>query len=82
LGIQGSPAFHHIVHHRQALPQYRIGHRQRVARVESMLAAWPGLALAGAAYRGLGVPQCIRSGQEAADSVLRYLAHANAVRPH
>ena len=73
LGIQGTPIFHHVVHHRQALPQYQVGHLQRVARIESLLAAWPGLALAGASYRGIGVPQCIRSGQEAADQVLQYL---------
>ncbi|GAA3397775.1 protoporphyrinogen oxidase [Cryptosporangium minutisporangium] len=57
-----------------ALPQYAPGHLDRVAAVRAALAAEPTLALAGAAYDGVGIPACIRSGQAAADQVLSALA--------
>ncbi|HVF20422.1 MAG TPA: protoporphyrinogen oxidase [Mycobacteriales bacterium] len=53
-----------------ALPQYAVGHVDRVARIESALDQLPGLALAGSAYRGVGVPACIRSGEQAAARIL------------
>ena len=57
---------------RQSLPQYRPGHLDRVAAVEACLASdTPGLAVAGAALRGVGLPACIRSGQTAAATVAR-----------
>jgi oxygen-dependent protoporphyrinogen oxidase len=54
-----------------ALPQYTPGHLARVAAVRDALP--PTVALAGAAYDGVGVPACVRSGQEAADRVVRGL---------
>ncbi|MFI5953542.1 protoporphyrinogen oxidase [Cryptosporangium sp. NPDC051539] len=57
-----------------ALPQYTPGHLGRVAAVRTALAGEPTLALAGAAYDGVGIPACIRSGQAAADQVLSALA--------
>ncbi len=56
-----------------ALPQYAPGHLDRVAAVRAALADQPGLALAGAAYDGVGVPACITSGENAAELVLAYL---------
>lgn len=59
---------------RQSLPQYRPGHLDRVAAAEACLASeTPGLAVAGAALRGVGLPACIRSGQAAAATVTRLL---------
>ena len=59
---------------RRSLPQYRPGHLDRVARVEACLASeTPGLAAAGAALRGVGLPACIRSGQRAAAAMARLL---------
>ena len=56
----------------RSLPQYRPGHLQRVAAVDACLAnETPGLAAAGAAFRGLGLPACIRSAQTAATTVAR-----------
>ncbi|MGH8925730.1 MAG: protoporphyrinogen oxidase [Acidimicrobiia bacterium] len=52
------------------LHQYRLGHLERVARAESALAAHPGLALAGAAFHGIGLNECIDSGRRAAEIVL------------
>ncbi len=56
-----------------ALPQYAPGHLDRVARARSLVAGLPPLALAGAAYDGVGIPACVRSGEEAADKVLTVL---------
>jgi len=56
-----------------ALPQYVPGHPDRVAAVRAAVAAHPGLALAGAGYDGVGIPICVRSGETAADEVLKTL---------
>lgn len=58
------------------LPQYAVGHLDRVRRVRTALAALPGLAVAGAAFDGVGVPACVGSGREAADTVLGALGAA------
>ena len=59
----------------RALPQYRPGHGQLVDRIEAALAhEMPGVVVTGAAYRGLGIPACIRQGNEAAAAVTQYLA--------
>jgi oxygen-dependent protoporphyrinogen oxidase len=55
------------------LPQYAPGHADRVATARSALAGLPGLALAGAAFDGVGIPACVTSGESAADSVLKHL---------
>jgi oxygen-dependent protoporphyrinogen oxidase len=52
-----------------AMPQYRVGHRKWVGSVESALAAHPGLLVAGASYGGVGVPDCVRQGREAAEAI-------------
>jgi oxygen-dependent protoporphyrinogen oxidase len=51
------------------LPQYAVGHVERVRRIREAVAAVPGLAVCGAAYEGVGIPACIRTGQAAADQV-------------
>jgi oxygen-dependent protoporphyrinogen oxidase len=61
---------------RYGMPQYVLGHPERLERIEAALERHPGLALAGAAYRGVGIPDCIDSGEEAARSVARALAAA------
>jgi protoporphyrinogen/coproporphyrinogen III oxidase len=53
------------------LPQYAVGHLDRVRRTREGVARHPGLAVAGAAYDGVGVPACARSGREAARSALQ-----------
>ena len=52
------------------MAQYVVGHLDRVQRIESMLKEWPGLVLAGNAYRGIGIPDCVRSGEAAVQQVL------------
>src|SRR5438067_2049154 len=69
-GITAAPELVRVHRHRLAMPQYVVGHLERVAAIEARVAAFPGLALAGAAYRGVGVPDCVRSGEAAADWVI------------
>ncbi len=54
----------------RTFPQYDSGHQERVKRIETRLASLPGLALAGAAYHGIGVPACIHDGEQAAQRLL------------
>lgn len=56
-----------------ALPQYAVGHLGLVSRVEEEVAALPGLELAGAAYRGVGIPACVASGRRAGAAVATHL---------
>jgi oxygen-dependent protoporphyrinogen oxidase len=55
------------------MPQYVLGHPERLARIERAVAEHTGLAVAGAAYRGVGIPDCIASGELAAESIARVL---------
>ena len=73
LGLTGTPALCHVSRHSSAMPQYHVGHLARIDRLEAAARRWPGLALAGNAYRGVGVPDCIRSGDEAARGLLQEL---------
>jgi oxygen-dependent protoporphyrinogen oxidase len=57
-----------------ALPQYNVGHLERVAAIRAAVARQPGLAVAGAAYDGVGIPACIATARKAADQVTAYLA--------
>ncbi|HWO42966.1 MAG TPA: protoporphyrinogen oxidase [Candidatus Eisenbacteria bacterium] len=74
LGIRADPLFSRIHRHAMAMPQYHIGHTERVERIEAQLAGFPGIALAGSAYRGVGIPDCIRSGEQAAERIVDRLA--------
>ena len=65
----------------RSMPQYEVGHLDRVARIEAELARRPGLFVAGAAYRGVGMADCVRQGAEAAGRVLDHLAGAPAATP-
>ena len=56
-----------------ALPQYTVGHVDRVARIRAGVASLPGLEVAGAAYDGVGIPACVASGRAAAEAVLTHL---------
>ena len=74
LGLTAEPARAWVARWERALPQYVLGHQQRLARIEARVAAHPGLALCGAAYRGVGIPDCIQSGETAAEHVAAALA--------
>ncbi len=74
LGIEQAPLFAEVSKWAQSMPQYHVGHLDRVKRIEERLASLPGLVLAGNAYTGLGIPDCIRSGESAADLIEELLA--------
>jgi protoporphyrinogen/coproporphyrinogen III oxidase len=70
LGITAPPVLTRLHRWPAAMPQYRVGHLTRVETIERVLAALPGLALAGAAYRGVGIADCVRAGEAAAEQAL------------
>ncbi len=70
LGLRATPLFARVYKWKSAMAQYGVGHLQRLDRIERLRRQLPGLALAGNGYRGIGVPDCIRSGREAAKQVL------------
>ncbi len=74
LGIKAAPVLARIHRHASAMPQYDLGHLERVTAIEEAAKSHPGLALSGNAYRGVGVPDCIHSGELAAESVFRALS--------
>jgi len=78
LGVRGEPELTRIVRYDRAMPQYHVGHLGRVARIEALTAALPGLELCGNAYRGVGLPDCIHSGETAAERLLATLTSPTA----
>jgi oxygen-dependent protoporphyrinogen oxidase len=72
LHIQHEPLVSRVYRWPRAMPQYQVGHLKRLAEIVRHLEQAPGIILAGAAYRGVGLPDCIRDGQTAAEAVLRY----------
>lgn len=70
LGAQAAPVEEHLARWPEAMPQYAFGHAMRVFEIEEAASRWPGLALAGNAYHGVGLPDSIHSGEQAADSLL------------
>jgi len=71
LGASGEPLVVQVDRWVGVMPQYHVGHAARIDLLEAALAAHPGLALAGAAYRGVGIPQVIASGRAAAERVVQ-----------
>ena len=76
--LKADPLFTRVYRWNGAMAQYGVGHLERLQRIESLLQNLPSLALAGNGYRGIGVPDCIRSGSEAANSVLLSVGLAEA----
>ena len=70
LGITAPPRFARSFVHLRAMAQYEVGHLARVAAIEAGLSRHAGLALAGNGLRGVGIPDCARSGETAADGIL------------
>jgi oxygen-dependent protoporphyrinogen oxidase len=70
MGLDAIPAFHSVARWPNAMAQYTVGHEQRVQRIESILKNIPGLHLAGNAYSGIGIPDCIKMGREAATKII------------
>ncbi|MBL8793109.1 MAG: protoporphyrinogen oxidase [Planctomycetia bacterium] len=73
-GISAAPVFQRIVRWDRAIPQYLVGHLDRVAWIEARTACHPGLFLTGNAYRGVALNDCTEQGQIIAEQVRRSLA--------
>jgi oxygen-dependent protoporphyrinogen oxidase len=70
MGIGAEPLFAFSNRWPEAMPQYTVGHAPRIAALEARIAAIPGLQLAGNAYHGVGIPDCIRSAKQAVERIL------------
>ncbi|MHB1418258.1 MAG: protoporphyrinogen oxidase [Bacillota bacterium] len=73
LGITASPHLARVYRWHKGMPQYTLGHLERVQTIEEGLTRHPGLYIAGGSYRGIGTPDCINSGTAAAEKALAYL---------
>jgi len=76
LGISEDPLFVEVAKWERSMPQYEVGHLDRVNEIERLAGELPGLTLAGNAYRGAGIPDCVRSGEAAAEALIAHCARA------
>jgi oxygen-dependent protoporphyrinogen oxidase len=67
------PSFHRVYRWNLSMPEYGLGHLERLRQIESLVAGQPGLFLAGNGYRGVGIPDCIQSGERAAGGAVRFM---------
>ncbi len=74
LSVRGRPTYCNIAHWPHTMPQYHVGHLSLVKRIENRVDNLPGLELAGNAYHGVGIPDCIHSGEQAAERILAKLS--------
>ena len=72
-GVTKPPVASRVTRWGGALPQYNVGHLDRVARIRAAIGDQPGLAIAGAAFDGVGIPACVATARAAAERVMRYL---------
>jgi oxygen-dependent protoporphyrinogen oxidase len=75
-GLRAAPVDTRVTRWGGGLPQYTVGHLDRVARIRSAVAAQPGLAVAGAAYDGVGIPACVATARRAVDTIMTWLKKA------
>ena len=71
MGVEAPPGLVRVDRFLDAMPHYHVGHLDRVEAIEDRASAMAGLSLAGNAYRGVGIPDAVASGERAADEVLR-----------
>ena len=74
LGMSGTPILCRTTRYPDCMPQYNVGHLDRVERIETRLQQFPTLALAGKSYRGVGIADCIHGGETAAEGIVEGLA--------
>jgi oxygen-dependent protoporphyrinogen oxidase len=80
LGIDAKPVVSRVTRWAEAIPQYNLGYSSVLNRIESALNDLPGVFLAGAAYGGVGIPDCVRSGETAAEGAIAYLQEGRNTR--
>ncbi len=72
LGIREEPVLARVHRWLKAMPQYEVGHAARLKQLEEALSPFPMVHLAGSAYRGVGIPDCVKQGREAAEKAWQY----------
>jgi oxygen-dependent protoporphyrinogen oxidase len=82
LGITADPLLSRVFLWDKAMPQYNLGHPETLSRIEAALEKHSGLALAGNGYRGIGIPDCIHSGELAVEKIMSRLPHLHEVALH
>lgn len=82
MGITADPVLARVYIWERAMPQYNLGHPERLERIAILLKDWPGLALAGNGYEGIGIPDCIHSGEQAAEAILATLVESQNEKNH
>lgn len=73
-GVTTEPEYVEVNRWMRAMPQYTLGHLERLNQIEAALSRYGGLVLTGAGYRGVGIPDCIRDGAVAAERVMEYFS--------
>jgi oxygen-dependent protoporphyrinogen oxidase len=69
MGIRTKPVFWRVHRWPASMAQYTVGHQKRLTEIQARLEAIPGLHLAGNGYTGIGIPDCIRTGKQAAEAI-------------
>jgi len=77
MGITADPILTRIYRWEKSMPQYRLGHAQKLTQLEEGLLRYPGLYITGCAYRGIGISDCINDGEITAEKTLKYLVNPN-----
>lgn len=72
-GVSAWPCLTEVVRWPRAIPQYTVGHEERMARLDAAVARWPGLTLGGNAYHGVGMTDCVRNAARLADTLAQQL---------
>jgi oxygen-dependent protoporphyrinogen oxidase len=80
MGFKAQPVFSNIARWPDSMAQYTVGHKQRVDQIKALMHELPGIAIGGNGYNGIGVPDCIHSGKEAAKSMAEQLTSAAATQ--
>ncbi|MEW5959075.1 MAG: protoporphyrinogen oxidase [Chloroflexota bacterium] len=73
MGVTAQPLAHRIFRWPRGNPQYDVGHLERVAGMEALAARLPGLFLTGSAFRGIGIPDCVKSGLNTVEQIMTYV---------
>ena len=80
VGITAAPKFTEIHRWNRGMPQYVLGHQERLAKVKKLLAVWPNLYVTGAGLHGIGIPDCIREGTKVGHQLIETLFKETAIR--
>lgn len=81
LGITAQPFLYRVFMWDKAMPQYNLGHPEILKRIDAALEKHPGLTLAGNGYRGIGIPDCIHSGELAVNKIIENRGVENSLAP-